>query len=712
MDEKINYLKEQSLFFEKLQNDDEFLYQEINNIPTEQINYLIEYYNKETIGPHNVIRLTVLYMLQSGEKISKELLETIKEKFIQQDCNFFAHYAKNNLKLITTVQNYTSPKGNNPFTGLKDFYYFFPFFYYGKCQHKVNEVFNSMAQNLIGLLNLSDYKITITGFNGPRNQGQKNAYVNIFPSNLLNYNNAIPFFYEIKDGKLYSGISKSRKNPSKIEIPEQFLSAEYENYEDANKILEKAKDFTINANETLYQESISNRPAKIETAINKNYWMLTAGKQALEWNNFKDNAIIAIDWATYNLGNLNNYSTKTDIQKKLKEDNPNSSNVNNALCCWQFANEMQEGDIIYVKKGLTQILARGIIKSQYIYNETNKLYKHRRQVEWTNIGEWESQTKWAVKTLTNITPYTEDLERLEALFDIELDNQVETFDTYTEKDFLQDVFINEKDYSILKNLLLKKKNIILQGAPGVGKTYAAKRLAYSILGEKDTNKVKMIQFHQSYGYEDFIMGYRPNERGFELAYGPFYKFCKKAEDDSDNKYFFIIDEINRGKLSKIFGELLMLIEPDKRGQSLRLLYKDEEFSVPPNLYIIGMMNTADRSIAMIDYALRRRFAFYEFKPAFETERFRNYQEKINNSKYTALIYEIIKLNKEITDDPALGSGFQIGHSYFCNNDGEEITNEWLMSVVKYEIIPLLKEYWFDEQNKIDTWSNNLINAIK
>lgn len=447
--------------------------------------------------------------------------------------------------------------------------------------------------------------------------------------------------------------------------------------------------------------------AKRETV---HYWMLSAGENAIWWNDFRENSIIAIDWSSYNLGDLTQYKSKLEIKDKLKEYNSQSSNKNNALCCWQFANEMQEGDIVYIKGKQTQILGRGIVKSQYIYDDTRSECKHTRAVEWTHTEERESETKWAIKTLTDITQYTEDVEKLENLFNIEIEEQTETFDQYTEEDFINDVFIDKSQYEILRNLLLNKKNIILQGAPGVGKTYAAKRLAYSILGEKDTNKVKIIQFHQSYGYEDFIMGYRPKENGFELVNGPFYKFCKNAEENPDDKFFFIIDEINRGKLSKIFGELLMLIEPDKRGQSLRLLYRDEEFSVPENLYIIGMMNTADRSIAMIDYALRRRFAFYDFKPAFETESFIRYKEKFNNKKYNALIDEITKLNKEISNDCSLGSGFQIGHSYFCNN--KEINDEWLNSVVDYEIIPLLKEYWFDEQSKIETWTNNLKNAVK
>ena len=172
--------------------------------------------------------------------------------------------------------------------------------------------------------------------------------------------------------------------------------------------------------------------------------------------------------------------------------------------------------------------------------------------------------------------------------------------------------------------LESKKNIILQGAPGVGKTFISKRLAYSIMGVKDVERVMMVQFHQSYSYEDFIMGYRPSSNGFVLKTGAFYNFCKKAQDDTDNKYFFIIDEINRGNLSKIFGELFVLLEADKRGSrnKLQLLYSDELFYIPENVYIIGMMNKADRSLAMMDYALRRRFSFIDIAPGFESDGFK------------------------------------------------------------------------------------------
>lgn len=284
-------------------------------------------------------------------------------------------------------------------------------------------------------------------------------------------------------------------------------------------------------------------------------------------------------------------------------------------------------------------------------------------------------------------------------------------DIYDEESFLNDVFMDKSQYARLKSLLLTKKNVILQGAPGVGKTFAAKRLAYSILGEVDKSHVEFVQFHQSYTYEDFIMGFRPNEEGgFYLKRGIFYNFCKKAKADPDSKYFFIIDEINRGNLSKIFGELLMLIENDYRGESIKLAYSDELFDVPRNLYIIGMMNTADRSLAMIDYALRRRFSFFDMIPAFQTEGFKAYQKKVDNKQFDNIIDGIVKLNEVISNDDSLGQGFCIGHSYFCNQ--KEVNIEWFQNVIDYDILPMLKEYWFDDIKQYEQQSNILKALLK
>lgn len=283
---------------------------------------------------------------------------------------------------------------------------------------------------------------------------------------------------------------------------------------------------------------------------------------------------------------------------------------------------------------------------------------------------------------------------------------LEEYSPYSEEDFLKEVFMKRDEYELLSELLQNKKNIILQGAPGVGKTFMAKRLAYSILGCQDKKRVHMVQFHQSYSYEDFIVGYRPTGDGFELEYGPFYKFCKQAEKDR-RPHFFIIDEINRGNVSKIFGELLMLIEADKREESLRLLYTKEDFSVPKNVYIIGMMNTADRSLAIIDYALRRRFAFYDVRPAFNNSLFIEMTDKKESESLKRLISYVKLLNDDIRKDDSLGSGFEVGHSYFCTSDDIRIDNKWIKSTIEYEIIPLINEYWFDDREKVEEWSAKL-----
>ena len=285
---------------------------------------------------------------------------------------------------------------------------------------------------------------------------------------------------------------------------------------------------------------------------------------------------------------------------------------------------------------------------------------------------------------------------------------------YDKNKFLQEVYITEKEYDKLEKLIKDNKNIILQGSAGVGKSYAAKRLAYSIIGEKDNERVKMIQFHQSYSYEDFIIGYRPNENGFELKEGVFYKFCKEAEMDEnkENKYFLIIDEINRGNISKIFGELFMLIENDKRGEeyALELVYKDDEkFFVPENLYIIGLMNTADRSLAMLDYALRRRFIFIDIEPAFNKPQFRKDLENKNIDKdlINKIIEKFIKLNETIKSDKTLGKGYTIGHSYFCNRTN--LNKEDYEDIINYEIAPTLREYWFDNEDKAEKEIKELLN---
>jgi len=464
------------------------------------------------------------------------------------------------------------------------------------------------------------------------------------------------------------------------------------------------------------QGSVSIGDEGVETV---HYWLYSPGDNAKIWDECYDNGIMAIGWDR--IGDLSVFQSKEEMKQKMKElMNPELSWKMAAHATWQFANEMKLGDVIFAKRGMHTIIGRGVVTSDYRFDPDRKHFKNVRSVKWTHRGEWPHPGQAAMKTMTDITRYTDYVEKLNSLFvgdetveevNSEIDTEVVPVNPpYGPDDFLDEVYMDERDYETLVSLIRTKKNVILQGAPGVGKTYAAKRLAYSMMGEKDADRVMMVQFHQSYSYEDFIMGFRPSEKGFELKHGAFYTFCKKAEEDSDNEYFFIIDEVNRGNLSKIFGELFMLIESDKRGIELRLLYANEKFSVPANVYIIGMMNTADRSLAMLDYALRRRFAFFEMQPGFENDGFRAYRVALQSDRFNRLIQCVENLNNVIAADESLGEGFRIGHSYFCNL--KEADEQTLSNIVEFELIPLLKEYWFDEPTKVKDWTNNLRSAIK
>lgn len=294
---------------------------------------------------------------------------------------------------------------------------------------------------------------------------------------------------------------------------------------------------------------------------------------------------------------------------------------------------------------------------------------------------------------------------------------------YTKEDFLKEVFMDDEQYDIIKNTLIRKKNIIFQGVPGVGKTFCAKKLFFSIIGKKDETKIKTVQFHQSYSYEDFIQGFRPNKEGkFELKNGVFYNLVKEACEEYEKaekekrkalEYCIIIDEINRGNLSKVFGELMMLIEGDKRKKewAIKLTYSSEEdFYIPKNLYIIGTMNTADRSLTMVDYALRRRFSFITLEPAFENKKLENYlidDEGIEDEFATKITQMYIQLNRFIKDT-FKNDNFIIGHSYFINQLDRDKLESSYKEIVKYDIKPLLEEYFFGEEEKI----NEALNKIK
>ncbi len=597
-------------------------------------------------------------------------------------------------------------------------------------------------------------------------------------------------------------------------------------------------------------------PPKKQSVSSRRYWTLAPGHGGEHWEEFYKQGIAAIGWdGTTDLRQL---KSKDEIRQVLQELFPDGSvKTNDALACWQFANDIKVGDVIFAKRGLTKLLGYGVVQGDYDFDAARTHYRHVRKVNWLANGEWEMPEgqQMPVKTLTDMTPYPafiklsaelvgldtgaelqadggahwwlnanpkmwnfEDLqvgqkqtytshnekgnkrriydyflkvkagdliigyvtspqkevvavckitkglhetgdgaviefekveqltqpiayETLQAMPDLAnseplLNNQGSLFkltgqeyeairslidetnipvltgiETYDKKKAMKGLFLAETQFDEMLSALKEKKNVVLQGAPGVGKTYVAKRLAFALVESNDPLRTEMIQFHQSYSYEDFIQGFRPTPSGhFALRYGIFHQFCRRAQrDEAQGKpYVFIIDEINRGNLSKIFGELMMLIESDKRGKqhAIPLAYSqnaDEKFYIPENLHIVGMMNTADRSLAMVDYALRRRFRFITLRPEFETGGLKELLVPMGATVelVTKIIARMTALNTVIASDTKnLGPGYQIGHSYFCPRVGIKLNDDWYERVINSEIVPLIREYWFDNEQKV------------
>jgi len=442
-------------------------------------------------------------------------------------------------------------------------------------------------------------------------------------------------------------------------------------------------------------------------------WVHSTGSGGRNWDRIRQVGKIALSETA--LGDLRQFESKDAIRQALIKAGAGKKPNHRTLACWQFSQELSIGDVLIAFYGRPpRLLGWCRITGDYRYASERLDLRHSRSVEWHSCPK--PVVMIATRNIINkpltLTHNNWCSTVSRAFLKMDLIG-LGTAPAWVEPK--EDLFLTTEQFDRIVASLTLRKNVMLQGPPGVGKTFIAKRIAWHLAGIKDPDIIGMVQFHQSYAYEDFVQGWRPTEAGgFTLRDGVFLEFCKKARQRPDVPHTFIIDEINRGNLSRIFGELLMLIEADKRGDehAIALTYgaAGERFSVPANVHILGLMNTADRSLAIVDYALRRRFAFESLKPEFNSDKFRKFllDHQVGEKLIATIVRKLNALNDTITSDDDLGKGFRIGHSYFVPAKANELDESSYRNIIETQIAPLLREYWFDSRSRAEQAIEDLL----
>ncbi len=443
------------------------------------------------------------------------------------------------------------------------------------------------------------------------------------------------------------------------------------------------------------------------------FWKIAPGHSANFWEECYKGGFICLGWNE--LGDFGQYKTKSEVEAAIRKAYPkyHKNEVEKETNeVWNFMN-LRNGDRILANKGINSIMGIGEVIGPREFRSERPEYRNCVPVQWDPIespinikGREDLKDivgRWPFCTVQQLTP-----DKVQRLIGSQNSPQVsgdgagvEHVGTSLPDRFAElcaETFLPASFFADCDKLLKSKRQIILQGAPGTGKTFVAEKLAQWWVGAP--SRVQVVQFHESYGYEDFIQGIKPifdpdtRTTAFRPQQGLFLRVCEAARQMPDHKFVLVIDEINRGKPSRIFGELLYVLE--YRAKTV-VLQSGAEFSMPPNLYIIGTMNTVDKSISLVDYALRRRFAFLNLMPIEDGHStvLRKWMEKSGIENATEVEHLFVALNQNTT---AKDAALMIGHSYFMLEEARQkgcFTSDMLDTIWKYHILPLVSEYEYD-----------------
>lgn len=699
------------------------LFDRLHEIPENTLKKIYDEYssNNESFQPVNLLRTEIVRQLINGAEVTEYTVDELKEKIRSKQIDFFAHLP---VSYLNQFKNYPIGKRDLFASWQKNWNIFHTFFYRDEVKKIVQLYLNQICEQMLVDLDLPDYKFKWFDFRGVQHFGATRCWLALTPKLATTHKDAYQFFLSLEEN-LKAGVAVGTNLDGVVSNDINTVAS----YADTLEFLHSCRDKITALNEELIRQ----HAAEKSNPQNRRYFKFAPGEKASKWERFRDAGIAALGYDNLPLRDISNFSSREEINLAVGLPRDNVSNETWNL--WLFLTA-KKGDVIFASKGVNVCVGVGVVEGEYYYDETATDFPHRRSVRWITdkIYQYESRSA-GIKVLFRfdtfsptkvwrfiLSEYVQLYPELKEVFDrenliydalqtdaeIEIremdlrgEEDAEDFELY---DFATDAdkpFIAKADFYQAARILRRKKNLILQGSPGVGKTFTARKLAYQIIGKRADAQIEFVQFHQSFAYEDFVQGLRLTGDGTEIRNGVFYNFCLNARRHADKDFFFIIDEINRGNLSKIFGELMMLVEADKRAEkyALRLTYADdgEKFFVPPNVHLIGTMNTADRSLAIVDYALRRRFAFVTLEPQFDE----NFREFLHSKNVSANLVRHIcervgEINRKISADQNLGAGFQIGHSYFCGEAGFiENENSWFGEILEFEIRPLLEEIWFD-----------------